>query len=128
MDKRMDSYNDGYLDIYAPKENHKSSFGAVKNVHKLSEMDFVVSLAYEEMYRRNDDLEFAQANGRTLSLKVKTPLYDRVKTYHFVVLNSKIYSIINFDYDRKNRKLFFYLEENSCVEAEVEDEPGNDAG
>lgn len=127
MNKNIGSYNDGYLDVYAAKESHKSSFGAVKNVHKLSEMDFVVHLAYEEMSRRHDDIEFASANGRTLSLKVKTPLFDGVEAYHLIVVESKIYSIINFDYDRKNRNLYLYLEENADVEAEVENEPGNNA-
>ena len=78
---------------------------------KLSDMTFIVSLAFEEMSKRDQDLEFAEANNRQLSLKLKTPLYEGVNKMHKVVLNGSLYDLIKLDYSKKDEVMYFYLEE-----------------
>lgn len=103
-------FNDGFIDCYKTNEM-KSDFNAPKNAKKLSDMTFIVSLAFEEMSKRDQDLEFAEANNRQLSLKLKTPLYEGVNKMHKVVLNGSIYDIIKLDYSKKDEVMYFYLEE-----------------
>lgn len=110
MKAKIQSFNNGFIDCYKSKEM-KSDFNAPKNAKKLSDMTFVVTLAFEEMNKRDQDLEFAEANHRQLSLKLKTPLYDGVNKMHKVVLNGSLYDIIKLDYSKKDDVMYFYLEE-----------------
>ncbi|MDD6216820.1 MAG: hypothetical protein PUB28_08780 [Roseburia sp.] len=102
--------NDGYIDCYEVKEM-KSDFNAPQNAKKLSDMTHIVSLAYEEMSNRDQDLEFAETIGRQLSLKLKTHLYEAVNKMHKVVLNGSLYDIIKLDHSKKDNVMYFYLEE-----------------
>lgn len=104
------SLNDGFIECYKVNDV-KSDFNAPKNAKKLSDMTHIVTLAYEEMSKRDQDLEFAETLGRQLSLKLKTHLYDEVNKMHKVVLNGSLYDIIKLDYSKKDRVMYFYLEE-----------------
>lgn len=110
MKKKQTLLNDGFIDCYKLKDT-KTDFNAPKNAKKLSDMSLIVSLAYEEMSKRDQDLEFAETIGRQLSLKVKTHLYEDVNKSHKVVLNGSLYDIIKLDYSRKENVMYFYLEE-----------------
>ena len=104
------NYNDGYIRVYKEK-NKESDFGARKNIKTFDDLEFIVKLAYKECSKRQQDLEFAEANSRTLTLKVKTRLYDKAKNNHKVVINNTLYDIIYNDYDRGNREMYLYLEQ-----------------
>ena len=104
------NYNDGYIRAYKEK-NKESDFGARKNIKTFDDLEFIVKLAYKECSKRQQDLEFAEANSRTLTLKVKTRLYDKAKNNHKVVINHTLYDIIYIDYDRANREMYLYLEQ-----------------
>lgn len=104
------NYNDGYIRVYKEK-NKESDFGARKNIKTFDDLEFIVKLAYKECSKRQQDLEFAEANSRTLTLKVKTRLYDKAKNNHKVVINNTLYDIIYIDYDRVNREMYLYLEQ-----------------
>lgn len=110
MKKQLKRYNDGYLTVYeASKE--KSSFSAVLNTENIDKMKKIVKLAYAERSRRGEDIEWAQARDRILSLKVCCPLFTQVKTSHQVICTGVLYSVINVDYDRANDEMYLYLEE-----------------
>lgn len=110
MKKQMSRYNDGYLTVYeASKE--KSSFSAVMNTENLDNAKKIVKLAYEERSRRSEDIEWAQARDRILSLKVCCPFFLLVNTSNQVICADTLYSIINVDYDRPNNEMYLYLEE-----------------
>lgn len=109
MGKKMATYNDGYLIVYKPPDT-ASSFGAPVNARDVKNMELVVALSYSERSRRAQDMEWAQANDISLSLKVCTPLYE-VSTACRVAISGTLYSIANVDYDRGNRQMFLYLEE-----------------
>lgn len=107
--RRMSNFSDGFIRVY--KSNEKvSSFGAKQNVKNANDLTLVIKLAYEESYRRQQDLDFAEASGRTLSLKVKTRYYKGIQTDYKVVLDGCLYDIIDIDMDRYNQEMFFYLE------------------
>ena len=73
-------------------------------------------LAYEECSKRQQDLDFAESNDRTLNVKVKTRFYKNINNEYKVTIENTLYDIIYIDEDRKNRELYFYLEEVTEVE------------
>ena len=107
--RRISQFNDGFIKVYQSNEK-VSRFGAKENVKSADDLTFIVKLAYEEQYRRQQDLEFAEASGRTLSIKVKTRYYKEVQTDHKVVIDNVMYDIIDVDIDRFNQEMFIYLE------------------
>lgn len=110
MQKEMKTYNDGYLHIYRQNQA-PSDFGAVLNTRTTNDMEYIIKLAYSERSKREEDIEWAESCDRTLSFKAVCPLADFVKTSYQVVCTGKLYSIINIDYDRKNREMYLYMEE-----------------
>lgn len=107
---KKSNFNDGYIRIC--KEIHrKNDFGAKKNIKTKDNLEFIVKLAYEECNKRQQDLEFAESSSRTLNLKVKTRYYKNIENNYKVIIENTLYDIIYIDEDRKNRELYFYLEE-----------------
>lgn len=107
---KTSNLNDGYIECYAVKEK-KSSFNAPMNATGLDDLEFIVSLAYEEMSKRDQDIEFAESLRRSLSMKVKTHLFDGVKKNSKVILGNSLYDIIKLDYSRKENLMYLYLDE-----------------
>ena len=102
----MQAYNDGVLKLYEDVSK-RSSFGAKENEAKLQ---YVCKLNYAEMSQRQKDLEFAEQQGFSLSLKVKTPncnLIKRRKKFK-AFLEDGIYDVSYYDVTAEN--IFFYLE------------------
>ena len=92
--RKISNFNDGFIRVY--KSNEKvSNFGAKQNVKSADDLTFIIKLAYEENYKRQQDLEFAEANGRTLSIKVKTRYYNGLQTDYKVIIDNALYDIID---------------------------------
>lgn len=106
--KRIPTYNDGYLLVC---ERRQGEDFTVRNPKRKDDMQPVLKLAYEEKSRRDQDIEFAESAGRSLSIKLKTRLRQTVKNTHMVLIGNVLYSIIKLDYDRGNNEMYFYLEE-----------------
>ena len=116
MNRKMNTYLDGFVFVYRPCQDNKTNFGAKKNIKKADEMDLLYKLAYQQSSKRLQDIEFAESSGRELTLKIKTRLVNGINNSDKVVLNGVLYDIINIDEDRFNRELYFYLEEVGPVE------------
>jgi SPP1 family predicted phage head-tail adaptor len=87
----------------------KTDFNAKQNVSAMDDLEFIVKLSFEESSRREQDLEFAQQNGFSLSLKVKTRLFDSVDNKCKAVMNNKLYDISYVDKTRTD--MWLYMEE-----------------
>lgn len=109
MKRRFSTYNDGMLYVYRAT-GAESDFGAVRNSNKNS-LDKFLKLAFTEMSKRDEDMDFAQSQGRALSVKVKTRLHTGVTKQHLVTIADILYSIIYIDQDRTNSEMYLYLEE-----------------
>lgn len=107
---KKSNFNDGYIRI-CKEIPQKTDFGAKKNIKTKDNLEFIVKLAYEECSKRQQDLEFAESSSRTLNLKVKTRYYKNIENNYKVIIENTLYDIIYIDEDRKNRELYFYLEE-----------------
>lgn len=107
---KFTTYNDGVLFVCKP-QSEQSSFNAVINTVRKQDIQRVLQLNYAELQKRERDLEFAESQGRTLSMKVKTRLHEKVKKYHMIIIGDMLYSIIDLDKDTRAEEMFLYLEE-----------------
>lgn len=105
--KEFSRYNDGVISIYREKKK-ESGFSAKKNVTTTEDMDFVAKLSYEELSKREKDLEFAQQNDFTLSMKVKTRFLKVIDNKCKAVIDGYLYDISFLD--KTKSEMFFYLE------------------
>lgn len=117
MKKKTQGLNDGYISIYTQKDN-KTDFSAAITPKNLEDMDKCVDLAYKEQYKRQQDYEFAESSGNTLSLKVRSLLYEEVSTKHKAVIGNTVYSIFKIDHEKEDRVMYLFLEEERKLERE----------
>lgn len=107
MPTKLSTFNDGVVSIYRERDR-KTDFSAKRNVTALSDMDFIVKLAYMESSKRQQDMEFAEQSGFSLSLKIKTRYVPTVKTKMKAVIGNTLYDIRYSD--KADREMFLYLE------------------
>lgn len=100
-------YNDGMAYIYREKER-QTDFSAKRNVKTIDDMDFIMKLAFEECSKREQDLTFAEQNGFTLSMKIKTRYVKNVDNKCKAVIDGYLYDISYTDKSRT--ELFIYME------------------
>lgn len=105
--QNFSTYNDGVVFIYREKDK-RTDFNAKKNTATLEDMDFVVKLDYEEMSKREQDLDFASQNSCTLSLKVKTRYVPNVHNKLKAVVENYLYDI--WYVDKTKTEMYLYLE------------------
>lgn len=105
--RKLSTYNDGVVRIYRERPR-KTEFGAKRNVATLEDMDFVVRLDYEEASRREEDLEFAEKCGFSLTLKVKTRAVPGVDNKCKAVIDGYLYDIRYTDKTRT--EMWLYME------------------
>lgn len=110
LKKKVNSYNDGVIGIYKEKSTLTNDFNAKTNAKTIDDYDFIMNLFYSEQSKRQEDFLFANAMGSKLTLKLKTPLVENIKTSYKVILNNFVYDIISIDPDKTNKELYFYLE------------------
>lgn len=107
---KFSRYNDGVVYIYREEEGRKTDFSAKKNVKALEDMEYIVKLTFEEASKREQDIEFAQQNGFTLALKIKTRLCSEVDNKCKAVIDGYLYDVSYLDIDRRKAEMWLYLQ------------------
>lgn len=113
--KEFETFNDGVVSIYREKPR-ETDFNAKRNVSTLDDMDFIVKLNFKELSKREQDLEFAQQNDFTLSLKIKSRLVNGVDNKCKAVIDGYLYDVSFVDKSRT--ELFLYLEGVKAIDSE----------
>lgn len=104
---KFSKFNDGVVKIYREKER-RTDFSAKQNAATLDDMEFIAKLDFEESAKREQDLEFAEQNGFSLTMKLKTRLVGSVDQKCKAVINNYLYDVSYID---KNRtEMWLYLE------------------
>jgi len=101
-------FNDGVVNIYR-EEDRMTDFNAKRNVQSLDDMVFIAKLDYHEQSRRQQDFEFAEQMGFSLSLKIKTRYLKGIDNKCKCVIEGILYDISYIDITRT--EMFFYLQE-----------------
>lgn len=111
---RFGTYNSGVLwvcdNVAAP-----SDFSAPVNAGKQKDLQMLQKLDFQERSRREEDMAFAESNGRKLTLKVKCPFRPNVSPKHHVLIGRTLYSIIKIDGDTAKRNMYILLEEERTI-------------
>lgn len=107
--KTPNNYGDGVAKIYRKKDIEK-------NVKSLDDLEYLGYLCFTEKSKRQQDIEFAEQRGANLTTKIATPDLIPPDSDYNVVIDGVIYAIIYVDHDKKNRELYFYLEEVRKIE------------
>lgn len=109
--KKRNSFNDGIIGIYKESDSLiNTDFNAKTNARAISDYEHIMDLWYSEQSKRQEDFLFAEAMGKKLTWKIKTPLVEGVDVSHKVIHDGVAYDIINLDPDRANKELYIYLE------------------
>lgn len=103
--RKFSTYNDGVVSIYREKPR-ATDFGAKRNTRTLDDMDFIARLAYEESSRREQDMEFAEKRGFTLTLKIRTRAVPGVDSKCKAVIDGYLYDVRDTDKNRDEMWLF----------------------
>lgn len=103
--QKLSTYNDGVVRIYRERPR-KTEFGAKRNISTLEDMDFIIRLDYEESSRREEDLEFAEKAGFSLTLKIKTRTAPGVDNKCKAVIDGYLYDVRYIDKTRTEMWLF----------------------
>lgn len=109
--KKTQGLNDGYAICYRELKNNDVDFSSKSNSRDdFSNAEEIVTLAYAEENRRDQDYEFAKANDRSLNLKIRTLLREEVTNDDSIVIQGALYNIIKLDYAKSDGVMYFYLE------------------
>ena len=114
MKSRFSKYNDGMLYVCEQRQQI-TDFAAVKNTRDVKDLNRILKLAYEEKSKRDEDIQFAESIGRSLSMKVKTRSNEKVDSMKKITIGDRLYSIINIDHDRAAKEMYLYLEEERTI-------------
>lgn len=104
---KFSTYNDGVVRIYREKER-RNDFNAKKNVSLLDDMTFICKLDFAEASKREQDLQFAEQNGFSLSMKIKTRFVKEVDNKCKAVIDGYLYDVSYIDKTRT--EMFLYME------------------
>lgn len=104
---RFSVYNDGIVSIYREKDK-RSNFSAKINAVSLNDLELVGKLAFTETSKRQQDIEYAQQQGFTLSLKIKTRYIKGVDNKCKAVIDGYLYDVSYVDSTRT--ELYLYLQ------------------
>ena len=102
---KFSKYNDGVVHIYREKER-RNDFNAKQNVSTLDNMEFIVKLAFEEAAKREQDLEFAEQNGFSLTMKIKTRFVKAVDNKCKAIIDGYLYDVSYIDKSREDAWLY----------------------
>lgn len=102
---KFSRYNDGVVSIYRERRK-ESSFAAKENVSTLDDMDFVAKLDFEESSKREQDLEFAEQMGFSLSQKIRTRFIPGVDNKCKAVIDGYLFDVTYVDKSRVEMWLF----------------------
>lgn len=107
MQAKFSKFNDGVVHIYREKER-LTDFNAKQNVSSRDNLEFVVKLAFEEAAKREQDMEFAEQQGFSLTTKIKTRLVKGVDNKCKAVIDGYLYDVSYIDKSRV--EMWLYLE------------------
>lgn len=106
--RQFPRFNDGVAKIYKERERN-TSFSAKVTAKELGDLEFVCKLNYEQMSKREQDQQFANQEGHSLSMKIRTRYVPVVNNKYKVIIDNTLYDI--YDIDKTRTELYLYLEE-----------------
>ena len=110
MIKKFRTFNSGLAEV-ALSTKESTSFKATTNPTSREDFDIKFDICYEQMSKREQDVEMIEALGRKLSIKIKTPYCELVESRMNLIINNMLYDIVYIDDSKETDELYIYLEE-----------------
>lgn len=110
--KKFPRFNDGVANLYREKER-STGFNAKVNTKAIDDLEFICKLDFEQMSKREQDQEFANQSGHSLSMKIRTRYVSVVDNKCKVIIDNTLYDI--YDVDKTRTELYLYLEEERKI-------------
>lgn len=107
---KVKTYNDGVATICKPKEIERD-FRAKVNPTSMKDLEIKGKLMFTELSARTEDMEFAERNGKKLTLKIKTPNHPGLKKQDNLLIEKVLYDIYHIDKSKDKTELYIYCEE-----------------
>ena len=104
-----DNYNDGVVYFYQ-KKDISNSFKASKNATTINDLNYISKFFFKEETQRQQDIVFAGAMDRKLSLKISIPYCNSISSDSLAIIDNYLYSIFHIDPDKIKNKTYVYLE------------------
>lgn len=102
------THNDGWVSLIQATKRRNEVGRVVGETHET-----VSRHPISYMTVRTKDVDFYQAQGSTLDLKIRTPYHKSLETSHPTACKiqhfNKNYDIINIDIDYTNKLMYLYL-------------------
>lgn len=102
----FDTFNEG-IAIFKKEKKSKIDLNSDK---KKQEYDEMGKIRFDVVSKRQQDTEFIESKGRTLSMKIKIPINPIVTKELTVFIKKDCFSIVETDEDKKKNRMFLYLE------------------
>lgn len=102
----FDSFGDGVAII---KKEIKAKVD-ISSDKKKQEYLPMGKIRFDIVIQRQQDAEFIESKGRTLSLKIKVPRSSFISNDLTVFIKDDCFHIVEMDEDKKNNRMFIYLE------------------
>lgn len=103
------NYNDGVIYFYK-KKNKINSFKAQQNTKHIDDLEYISKYFYKQETQRHEDVVFAGAVDRKLSLKISVPYTENIYSEYEAIIKNYCYAIFHVDPDKVKNKTYIYLE------------------
>ena len=107
--KKFRAFNDGVALVGDIKSD--STFRGPSNPTKIDDFDIKFSICFDEMSKREQDVEMIHALNNELNLKIKTPMCNLIKPTSCLIINNFYYQIVHMDSSKQTDELYLYLQE-----------------
>lgn len=104
--KHLPSYPDGVVRFYVENDNY-STFAAKQNAVRLNDLTFVDCVVFSREAIRERDIDFAEQQGQSLTLKLRCPLCPRITAECKALIGDTLYDVTHID--PTNSEVYVYL-------------------
>lgn len=105
--KHLPAYPDGIVEV-CNNRSKPTSFSASTNPRSRDDLELYATLHYSAEAIRESDQTMANAQGISVTLKLRTPFLDGVNVKQKAIIAGTLYDIVRVDPDKRNQ-LYIYL-------------------
>ena len=115
MRQRVKMYNDGVA-ILCEVKKKETDFNAKINPKTKDDFEKITPIPFGNVSVREEDLDFAEREERTISMKIRVPYCLYVKKKKYLMIGEILYFIYSTDVSKDKTEIYLSLEETRCLE------------
>ena len=115
MRQKVKTYNDGVAVLCEAKKK-ETDFNAKINPKTKDDFEEITPIPFGNVSVREEDLDFAEREERTISMKIRVPYCPYVKKKKYFMIGEILYFIYSTDVSKDKTEMYLSLEETRCLE------------